>query len=142
MNNNDLLDRILLVRSIRSKLSNMEDFSIEEKEMARKVLNERNHELEDTINRNMNIESRNDVTIPLDEDVLRYQEFINLDALGLNERISIIESIFNKFDSINLSKDEKEEFLYSLKDYCRYLELMIKQRENNQVLYDEMGFKK
>ena len=144
MNNKELLDIILKIRSIRNDLVNL-NLNDKKKEILKKSLNYYEDLLNLDITRNNHNKEEfeeqgisNDieiVNVPLEENTNRYKEFTKVDD---NELINIITSISEKFNNLNFNTNELIIILKSLKEYSEYLKQLELTKQSNQELYTEI----
>ncbi|MBR3661406.1 MAG: hypothetical protein IKN63_05885 [Bacilli bacterium] len=139
-----LLKELESLRLTRNNISNL-DISLQEKEILRKSLNYYENMLYLDITRNNNnleefmehdIESNNQyVSIPKDDNVLKYQEYVKIDDCKETE---IINNLINDLITIDIDKDSIVIILKSLKEYSLYLEQVDRMQKSNKEIYKEV----
>ena len=148
MNSKEMLDKILKVREVRNNLTDL-NISLEEKEILRRCLNHYENYLNLSITtNNLNKEEleENDIpndiepiSIPIEENTTKYNEFAKLND---NNLIDLIKQIDNSLKDLDLSKEDYIILLKSLKEYSLYLEQLALEKINNKDLFDELDSKK
>lgn len=144
MNSIKMLEELEILRATRRNISNL-DIALSEKEILRRSLNYYENLLHLDITRNnLNIEefqehgiesSNSYVSIPMEEDTTKYQEFAKVEDSNI---IEVINNLTNDLITIDLDKDSIMIILKSLKEYSLYLEQINRSKKSNQEIYEEV----